>query len=738
MPDTRITVGMDASGLISGANAASASLETLNAKLHKAADAGNWREAAKIYQDIQNASQAQQMQAVMPNPSAYSQAAQSVAAAQNAAPQTVGNNAAGMYHGSAETANNAKRLDMRLEILTKTIAELTGQLEEAAEKGDSVAAANLSLALNNAEEDRRRLQTEQKQEKKEEKDEKTDKYGFAKFFTRGLQYAEQAAGIGFNYRTGIANGDYLGAGVNALDSASGVVQGIGNSLLGAGLTTGNAPLIIAGGAGELIGTIGKLIAGDKKADFAESDAYERSISHTNALNKLYVNGGTWQQNAMRTNRILSSGAAYADGTGLAAYDFIDRATQMSKFGAKSTDEAMRQAREAALFANATGTDIGAVQNYLGMARRYGDNSDVLGTVSQARQASGMTKAQNQEFLAALQSVIEDGIANGYVQSTKEAAETLTMFARLSDNDPLWQGQQGAERLRQMNSSIASATNLQTVSQVMTAQAAHTVLEGMNKEQQSAAIGRDASGTYIDTMLMLERGNNPALFGQIAKDIQSIEGNNFQAQVERYKDVFSLNYTGATQVYDMAQKMNAGEFSKEDFANAIEKMQKDKTYQSEETKKQDILNKLDTNVAAISQSEFWKSLKALEGVYAQRKSLIAVDANDTEEEKIAGLVSYAQENGKLQASFNNGSFSKQEDFFRSFAYEGIGDDKKDAAAAKLFAQYGVDTQKELMQVFDTIGSRKDGGVYEAYKGGNVDVFISKLGELLQKLNFTLTE
>ena len=738
MPDTRISVGMDASELISGANAASASLETLNAKLHKAADAGNWKEAAKIQQELQKLRQTEQMQAVMPNESAYSKAAQSVAAAQNTVPQTLGNSAAAPYHGSAETMNNAKRLDMRIEILTKTIAELTGQLEEATEKGDSVAAANLSLALNNTEEDRRRLQTEQKQEKKEEKDDKPDRYGLAKFFTQGLQYAEQAAGIGFNYRTGIANGDYLGAGVNALDNASGIVQGISNSVMGAGITTGNIPLIAIGGVGELLGTIGKLVAGDKKADFAESDAYERSISHTNALNKLYVNGGSWQENAMRTNRILSSSAAYADGTGLAAYDFIDQATQMSKFGAKSADEAMQQAREAALYAHATGTDMGAVQNYLGMARRYGDNSDVLGTVSQARQASGMTKAQNQEFLTALQSVIEDGIANGYVQSTKEAAETLTMFARLSDNDPLWQGQHGAERVRQMNSNIANATNLQTTSHVMTAQAAHTVLSGMNDDKKEEAIGRKASGTYIDAMLMLERGNNPVLFGQIAKDIQSIEGNNFAAQVERFKDVFGLNYTGAAQVYDMAQKIGKDGYTEKDFANAIETMQKDKSYQSEETKKQDLLNKLDTNVAKMAQSKFWDNLDALKGVYEQRKTLIAVDENDTEEEKIAGLVSYAQENAKLQAYFNNGSFTKQEDFFQAFAYDGIGDDQKDAAAAKLFAQYRVDTQKELIQVFNAIGSRQDGGVYDAYKGENVDVFISKLGELLQKLNFTLTE
>ena len=88
---------------------------------------------------------------------------------------------------------------------------------------------------------------------------------------------------------------------------------------------------------------------------------------------------------------------------------------------------MAQARDIAMWAQATGTDAGVIQNFLGTARRYGDNSDVLGYASQARQAAGLTKAQNEEFLQSLQSVIEDGIANGYVKSAEDVSKTFVMF-----------------------------------------------------------------------------------------------------------------------------------------------------------------------------------------------------------------------------------------------------------------------------------------------------------------------
>ena len=736
---------------------------TLNEQLKEATAAGKWNHAAETLQHAQKerAEQLPQLnQSVLPYaeqptkqmPQQAAMPAQMPQAAHIPQQQAAGNvsrnvtaeagaeNRPAGYLGSAETANNAKRLDMRLEILTKTIAELTSQLEEATENGDGVAAANISLALNNAEEDRRRLLSEQKQEKKEDKDDTPNRYGVAKFFTKGLQYAEQAVGIGFNYRTSIANGDYLGAGNNALDSASGIVQSVGNSTLGLGITTGNIPLMAIGGAGALVGTIGKIVAGDKKADFAESDAYERSLSHTNALNKLYVNGGTWKQNAMRTNRIFSSGVEYAEDTGLATYDFLDQAANMAKFGAKSADQAMKQTREAALFANATGTDMGAVQNYLGMARRYGDNSDVLGTVSQARQASGLTKAQNQEFLAALQGVIEDGIAGGYVKSTKEAAESLTMLARLSDNNPLWQGQQGATRLRQMDSSIASATNLQTTSHVMTVQAAKSVLAGMNSDKErEEAIGRKLSGTYIDEMLLTEKGTTPALFAQLAKDIQSIEGNNFAAQVERFKGTFNLNYTGAAQVYDMAQKLNAGEITEDAFKKSIETMQKDKTYQSEETRKQSLLNSLDANVANLAQPKFWENLRLLEGQVIKRGiPLPGLSEQEKEEYRKENAINTLAKSSDF-SEFNT-SATNSGAFYQRFITKDYGDDKKDEAAAKLFAKYQVDTKEELQSVFRTIGSGRDNdnGVFDAYTDGNMDSFISKLESLLQRLNFTLTE
>ena len=93
----------------------------------------------------------------------------------------------------------------------------------------------------------------------------------------------------------MANGDYLGADVGVLEGGSNIAQNLGGSVLGAGMTLGatpaGVPLMIAGGALSILGTIGNIIAGDKRADIAEGSAYERSLTHTGALNRRYAQGG---------------------------------------------------------------------------------------------------------------------------------------------------------------------------------------------------------------------------------------------------------------------------------------------------------------------------------------------------------------------------------------------------------------------------------------------------------------
>lgn len=756
---SQIRMSLDSSGIVSGANTASRALDELRQKLEAAQSKGDWSEAAKITQEI----------AHMQNPGF------SVVGG--------GNGGNGSNLQNTTQYNNARQLDIRLETITRVISTLTDQLKESTEKGQSRESFNISAALNNAEQEKRQLEAEKKRLETADKSDSSvmemiKKYGVSRYLTQGLNYANQIAGIGFNHRIAMANGDYLGADVAAVESGAGIAQGIGGSLLGAGLMLGATPvgwgLMVAGGIAEIGGALAKYWAGDERADIAEGEAYRKTLAGTNALNKRFSDGGSWLENSNKTDAILRDATNKANGTGLSTEEFLSLATRQSKFGGTQSD-AMAQARDIAMWAQSTGTDAGVIQNFLGTARRYGDNSDVLGYASQARQAAGLTKAQNEEFLTSLQSVIEDGIANGYVKSAEDVSKTFVMFSRLSDNNPLWQGEQGAKRLAQMNAGISSATALQSVSDVIVAGAARDILsvEGNRKR----LLGDRASGTYIDEMLLMEQGTNPEMFGAIAASVEGMEGSNYAAKVERYKDIFKLNYAGAVDVAAMADKIGKNGYTEAQFAKEVAAMQKDTKYQSEETTWQNKINEIATNEALISQSKFWQNVQHLDSVISgyinKDKKITTTEENVANEISKKTGQSTAEINANIQtaaakkgynysevASRNtnlemqpiaeelnasgeiirgqetkdyslmakgirdttrnmydsSGYIAYTSDMMNKVLNEGVGNDEKDKRILEEMARYGITTPKNIEKVVNTLGTGESryGKGKEAYK------------------------
>lgn len=705
------------------------SIEELQRKLKAAQDAGNWGEAAKITQDI----------AFMQNP---------------------GFSVVGGGNGSnlqnTTQYNNARQLDIRLETITRVITTLTEQLKESTEKGQSKESFNLSAALNNAEQERRQLEAEKKRLETADKSDSSvmdmiKKYGVSRYLTQGLNYANQIAGIGFNHRIAMANGDYLGADVAAVESGAGIAQGIGGSLLGAGLMLGATPvgwgLMAAGGIAEIGGAIAKYWAGDTRADIAEGEAYRKTLAGTNGLNKLYTNGGTWLENSNKTDAILRNATSNAEGTGLSTDEFLQLATNYSRFGSRSSTDAMKQARDIALWAQSTGTDAGLITNFLGTARRYGDNSDVLGYASQARQAAGLTKAQNEEFLQSLQSVIEDGIANGYVKSAEDVSKTFVMFSLLSNNNPLWQGEQGAKRLAQMNSGISSATALQSVSDVIVAGAARDVLSVAGNREKY--LGNRASGTYIDEMLLMEQGNNPAMFGAIAKSVKELEGGNYAARVERFKDIFKLNYAGAVDVAAMADKIGTDGYTEQDFANEVAKMQKDRNYQSEETKWQDDINHIAADTALMAKSNFWQNIEKLEEIAGKESTNLVADKAAEYGDYGGAVRALITDEAGLSFATRAGYRIGDDSVFARLYSEGEGNDELDGLTMDEIGKYAALGYKKG-GLFGIGGHKADGKVSEsevdnairkmqynktiqaAYESGNTDSYIAALRSMLKEL------
>jgi hypothetical protein len=255
-------------------------------------------------------------------------------------------------------------------------------------------------------------------------------------------------------------------------------------------------------------------------------------------------------------------------------------------------------------------------------------------------------------LQSWQTVIEDGIANGYVKSTEDVSKTFVMFSRLSDNNPLWQGEQGAKRLSQMNNGIAGATALESVNDVIVMSTAKKVVDSGKADKY---LGNRKTGTYIDEMLLMEQGTNPEMFGEIARSVQSMEGGNVAGQVERFKDIYKLNYAGAVDVYQMAQKLSRGEISEQSFADSITKMQKDAGYQSEETKWQNDINDIATNTALMAKSSFWQNLGKMDNIAgnkgngggtANKVAAIAESIGLSDEETAEAQLALAEANNNL--------------------------------------------------------------------------------------------
>jgi hypothetical protein len=194
---------------------------------------------------------------------------------------------------------------------------------------------------------------------------------------------------------------------------------------------------------------------------------------------------------------------------------------------------------------------------------------------------------------------------------------MQMLYRLSGDSPLWQGEQGAKRLSQMNSAISNATNLQSVEDVISYSAARDIFQRMDqqgaRELLEGADGKKGgvyTGTYVDAMQLLERGVSPELLKGQWSAVRGLEGNNTAAVIERFMQMYGLNYQGAAQVWSMYRNSMDSEsgdwndfFDPEKFAEKIKDIQGSKDYRSDSATIQDILNDMNLNLVNIGKIEF---------------------------------------------------------------------------------------------------------------------------------------
>jgi hypothetical protein len=221
----------------------------------------------------------------------------------------------------------------------------------------------------------------------------------------------------------------------------------------------------------------------------------------------------------------------------------------------------------------TGADRSTLMGISTMAARYGAG-DALGAGWQGLQASGMKQGQYNEYLRAMQRVMEDGISKGFSKSAKEIAGDLTFIKEMSGGSELWKGEQGQQRLSQMSAGLEASTGLASSSDILAFRGAQNVIKGMDDEGWKKITDLDKNGTsdikrsgsYIDAMILMERGLNADTFSEIMKLNDNAEGGDRSAVVERMRQQFGLNYTNSAMLYDQwAQQTDYGtkEMSTED-------------------------------------------------------------------------------------------------------------------------------------------------------------------------------
>lgn len=527
-------------------------------------------------------------------------------------------------YANATTANASKSLEQRISDLNKTIDDLTDELDDIIEKKDYRGANNVSATINQLESEKKRLEIEKAKQSADadKKDDALKKFFSFNQFAKALNSAGDFAQAGYTYRTDIANGNYIGAerrmGTSIASTAGNMATSIGGGLMlipGMQLAGG-----IVAGLGLATNFISRLIEGEGNAADSEAAAYMGNFDAKYGASRVFGNmGRNREENATFANDLYASAAAMAKDTGLSTNDFLQIMTQAASYGVNG-DVASKMARQAGLWTQATGADTNALMKLQGTAERYGLGADSIGAAYGGLRASGMQKGQFNEFLQGLQSVIEDGISNGFVTSTEDVARNLTMFARLSDNNPLWQGQNGARMFTQMNNNLAQATSLSDTNSALVFSALHK------------------GGSYVDTMEAIEKGlNDKNAFGKIFSTFMQSEGGNYEGVIERLRATYGLNYTQAKQVYNMG--VNLGSYSDTAYKAEVAKYGNPTEVETEQTWWKNYENDIQLSLNKIGKGSWEENLAELKDtVNTYMKEKNKVEAAETEKnERANGVV-----------------------------------------------------------------------------------------------------
>lgn len=620
-------------------------------------------------------------------------------------------------YANATTANASKSLEQRISDLNKTIDDLTNELDDIIEKKDYRGANNVSATINQLESEKKRLEIEKQRQDSEgnKKDNALAKFFSFNQFAKALSGVGDFAQAGYTYRTDIANGNYIGAerrmGTSIASTVGNVATSIGGGLMlipGMQLAGG-----IVAGLGLATNFISRLVEGKGNAADSEAAAYMGNFdAKYGALRVFYNMGKNREENATFANDQYTSASAMTKDTGLSTNDFLQIMTQAASYGVNG-DVASQMARQAGLWTQATGADTNALMKLQGTAERYGLGVDSVSTAYGGLRASGMQKGQFNEFLQGLQTVIEDGISNGYITSTEDVTRNLTMFARLSDNNPLWQGQNGARMFSQMNNNLAQATSLSDTNSALVFSALHK------------------GGSYVDTMEAIEKGlNDKDAFGKIFSTFMQSEGGNYEGVIERLRATYGLNYTQAKQVFAMGNKLGSAGYKQADFERDIKANGITPNVETEQTFWKNYENDIQLSLNKIGKGSWEENLAELKDTvnkYMNKKN--NVEASETEKNERANGVAIETGNENKGVDRALGYTAADTEMLRRYAPNQASATLRNLLEESYYTTHGVKIPGMIPKGRNIPGAQQHGGndEYDNYFKEQLGLYAASTGD-----------
>jgi hypothetical protein len=276
----------------------------------------------------------------------------------------------------------------------------------------------------------------------------------------------------------------VGGGAQTVLGAVGAVASVipGGQLLGVGLNA----------AGTGINTLAQGLLGGDKTETAYAELWQQRTADTMNLAALMGN-----PNMIR--EAFKTAADAAANFGYSAEEGMDAMNQAIRQGLNG-DRAREITEQVFKYERSTGADRGTLSSVANMAARYGMGNP-LKSAWGGLHASGLNTGQFNEYLRAVQRIMEDSISKGFKVSSEQIAQNLTLMSQIGGDNKTWQGEGGARRLQSMSSGLENAVGLQSSNDIHVFRAARQIL------------GDNAS--WVDVNRLVEQG----LSGEKGKELQ---------------------------------------------------------------------------------------------------------------------------------------------------------------------------------------------------------------------------